>query len=65
MKLLSRMLTRCRRTLVRGIATTHCALGTGLGITNLILVVTLRRFVMVFGGCFVIVCSLCMKTAGI
>lgn len=58
MKLLSRMLARRRRTLVCGITTAHCALGTGLGITNLVLVVTLGRFVMVFGGCFVIECRL-------
>ena len=43
MNLLSRMLARRRRTLVRGISTAHRALGTGLGITNIILVVTLGR----------------------
>jgi hypothetical protein len=65
MELLGRMLARRRRTLVRGITAAHCTLGTNLGITNVILIVTLGRFVMVFGGCFVIECRLCMKTAGI
>jgi hypothetical protein len=46
------------------IAAIHRALGTALGITQLVLIVTFRCFEVVFGRFFMIACSLFMETAG-
>jgi len=45
------------------VATIHCALGAALGIAHLILVVTFRCYVMVFGSFLMIARSLFMETA--
>ena len=62
-KLLGRTPACSCRTLLCRIATIHCTLGAALSITQLVLIVTFRRFAMVFGCCFMIACSLFMETA--
>src|ERR1035437_10118810 len=64
-KLLGRTLACGCRMLLCLIATIHCALGAGLSITQLVLVVTFRCFAMVFGCCFMFACSQFMETASL
>lgn len=53
------------RTLLCGIATTHCTLGTVLGIAEVVLVVAFSSFEMILGRFLMVICSLFMETASV
>jgi hypothetical protein len=50
--------------LLRLVAAIHCALGTALGIAQLILIVTFRSFEMVLCCSLMVGCCLFMEAAG-